>query len=253
MKIVKTLFIALTIAFITPVSAQTADEIINNYFENTGGIEKWKEIKSLQLIGNAEAQGMTIPIEIFQTNEGKMLVKITFQGQEIKQMVFDGETLWGTNFMTLTAEKMDSEMTENFKKNSAKSFPSPFLDYKNKGFKVELVGDDTIEGTEVFKIRLTQDPVMIEGKEEPTISYYYFDKENFVPIVTETVINKGPMKGQTSKDSMSDYQEVEGLYFPFSMSMGGQPFTITDIKINPEIDDTIFAFPETTTSEEEKK
>ena len=48
---------------------------------------------------------------------------------------------------------------------------------------------------------------------------------------------------------MSDYQEVEGLYMPFSMSQGvkdqpGQPLTITSIELNVQADDSEFKFPE---------
>ena len=55
---------------------------------------------------------------------------------------------------------------------------------------------------------------------------------------------------------MSDYQEVEGLYMPFSMTQGvkdqpGQPITITSIELNPTVDESEFEFPETT--EEENK
>ena len=47
--------------------------------------------------------------------------------------------------------------------------------------------------------------------------------------VTETKINQGPMKGQMNKTTLSDYEEVDGLYFPFSMNMGGQTITIKNI------------------------
>ena len=55
-------------------------------------------------------------------------------------------------------------------------------------------------------------------------------------------------KGIISEVSFSDYQEVEGLYFPFSMSQGekdkpGQPITFTTIEVNPEFVDADFAFP----------
>lgn len=46
MKIIKTLTIAFLITVMVPVSAQTADEIINNYFENTGGKAAWENLKA---------------------------------------------------------------------------------------------------------------------------------------------------------------------------------------------------------------
>lgn len=240
------------LAAFVPVSAQTADEIVANYFENTGGADAWNNLQGVKMVASANAQGMEIPVEIYQTKDGKQLIKYQFQGQEITAVAFDGETMWSTNFMTMQAEKSDTETTENMK-NTMGDFPSPFLNYKDKGFTLELLGEETMEGTETFKLKLTQKPVMVDGNEEPNVSYYYFEKENFVPIVVEAEIRQGPAKGQMSKSTMSDYEEVDGLYFPFSMNQGGQPITIKEIQLNPEIDMALFAFPEPAVTDEEKE
>ncbi|NND88908.1 MAG: outer membrane lipoprotein-sorting protein [Flavobacteriaceae bacterium] len=243
MKTIKTLFIALFVMAMIPATAQTADEIIDNYFENTGGMEAWNELEGVKYTGSVNAQGMTIPIEMYQLKDGRQVLKINIQGQEMTQMAFDGETMWTTNFMTMEAEKADAETTENVKK-AIGDFPSPFLNYKDKGYSVELLGKETVEGTETYKIKLTQTPMLVDGEEVPNIKFYYFETENFVPIVVEAEAMTGPMKGQKFKDNMSDYTEVEGLYFPFSMTMGGQPITMKEIVINPEVDAAMFAFPE---------
>ncbi|KXO00168.1 signal peptide protein [Aequorivita aquimaris] len=252
MKIIKTLTIAFLITVMVPVSAQTADEIINNYFENTGGKAAWENLKSSKMTATAQAQGMEIPVEVYQTKDGKQLIKINFQGQDITQLAFDGETMWSTNFMTMQPEKSDAEATANMKKQS-KDFPSPFLNYKDKGFTAELMGKETKDGTETYKIKLTQSPIMVDGVEQQNISYHYFDTETFVPIVVENEIFQGPMKGQMNISTMSDYQEVDGLYFPFSLSMGGQAIQLKEIVINPEIDDAMFVFPATATEAVEKE
>ncbi|MCW5519476.1 outer membrane lipoprotein-sorting protein [Aureitalea sp. L0-47] len=251
MKTIKTLFILLLIAAFVPANAQEVDEIIANYLENTGGAENWSSLEGIKLEGTVSAQGMSIPVEVYQTKDGKMLVKINIQGQEMTQVSFDGEKMWTTNFMTMQPEEADPDMTHNMK-NQGKDFPDPFLDYKEKGYTVELIGEETMEGTETYKIKLTRLPILVDGVEEPNVTFYYFEKENFVPIATEAEIRQGPMKGQTMKDTQSDYQEVDGLYFPFATTMGGQPITWTNIVLNPEIDDTMFAMPEVAETEEKK-
>jgi len=243
MKTLTTLFFAILIISITPVSAQTADEVINNYFQNTGGMEAWNNLQGMKMVASANAQGMTIPVEMYQMKDGKQLLKINIQGQDMTQYAFDGETMWTTNFMTMQPEKSDAEATENMKKQSG-DFPTPFLNYKEKGFTVEFLGKETKEGAETFKLKLTQKPIMVDGKEEANVSFYYFDTENFVPIVTESEMRGGPMKGQMSTSTFSDYQEVGGLYFPFAISMQGQAIQISEIILNPEIDIAMFAFPE---------
>lgn len=252
MKILKTLTIAFLLTAIAPVSAQTADEIIGKYLENTGGKTAWEKLQGIKMTATASAQGMEIPVEIYQTKDGKQLVKINFQGQDITQIAFDGETMWTTNFMTMQAEKSDAETTENMKK-QIQDFPTPFINYKEKGFTVELMGKETKEGTETFKVKLTQSPIMVDGIEEPNVSYYYFDTENFVPIVSESEIKQGPMKGQMNVSTMSDYQEVNGLYFPFALSMSGQAIKLKEVVLNPEIDNKMFAFPVAAKDTEGKK
>jgi len=252
MKTIKTLVILFLFTAIVPMSAQTADEIINNYFENTGGKASWEKLQAVKMTATANTQGMEIPVEVFQTKDGNQLVKINFQGQEIVQQAFDGETMWSTNFMTMLPEKSDAEATENMKK-QINDFPSPFLNYKDKGFTVELMGKETKDGTETYKIKLTQSPITVDGVEQPNVSYHYFDTETFVPIVSEHPITQGPMKGQMNVSTMSDYQEVEGLYFPFALSMAGQGIQLKEVIVNPEIDKAIFAFPVTSENSEKKE
>ena len=167
--------------------------------------------------------------------------------KEITQMAFDGETSWSTNFMTMKAEKDDSENTENVKR-AAGDFISPLIDYKGKGYSLELLPNETIEGVECFKIKLTKKTMLSEEKEIPNVEYYYFDKENYVPIVVEQEISSGEMKGQISQTLYSDYQEVNGIYFAFSMTQKikdgmGQTIVFESVELNKEFESSMFKFP----------
>jgi len=249
MKTIKLLVALLMVAATIPMQAQTADEIISNYLENTGGEEAWKALKGVKMDGVVRFGGMEIPMEMVQLTEGKMMSKADFQGMTFYQGVFDGETLWSTNQMTMAAEKSDAETTANTKLDM-NDFPDQFLNYKEKGYTVELLGKETVEGTETFKIKVTKEPKVVDGKEVPSVSFVYFDDENFVPIVQEEEVMSGPAKGMTSSTKFSDYTEVDGLYFPFSINAGvkgqpqGQEVVIKNVELNPEIDSAAFAFPE---------
>lgn len=250
MKLLKLLLLALVvICFTNLTSAQTADEIIDSYFENTGGKKNWNKLDALKFTGNLDYGTMKLPVTMIQTKEGLTLMSADIQGQPYYQTVYDGETLWSTNQMTMEAEKSDAEATANYKL-AIQDFPDPFLNYKAKGYAVELMGSETIEGTETFKIKLEKKPKMINGKEEANVEYYYFEKENFVPILIEKDVKIGPDAGTIGQSKLSNYQEVEGIYFPFSIidgtkaQPGGQAITITNIELNPKIDTTLFAFPE---------
>jgi hypothetical protein len=230
-----------------PLQAQTADEILNTYFENTGGVDAWRALEGMRMKAKVNQGGMEIPLEVVRMKDGRQMTSITFQGLELKQGVFDGEVLWGTNMMTQKAEKSDAEATEMMKK-EMNDFPDPFLDYQDKGYTVELMGKEDFNGTETFKIKLVKEPVTVDGEEVQDVSYYFFETENLVPIAIHSEIKQGQAKGMMSETTFSDYQEVEGLYMPFTMSQGikgqgGQPVTMDSIELNPEVSDSDFAFP----------
>ncbi len=258
MNILKTLTIAFLLTVIAPVSAQTADEVINNYLQAIGGKENLKKINSATFTGNIDLGGMNLPFTKTQSANGLTMTKANLQGQTFYQEVYDGETLWGTNQMTMAAEKSDSETTANFIKN-IKDFPDPFLDYKEKGYTAEVIGKETAEGVSAYKIKLVKEPVIVDGQKVDDVSYYYFDAENFVPILMEQELTSGPGKGMNLQIKFSDYQEVGGVYFPFSLNQGvkgqpgGQLITITEIKLNEPIDKSIYAFPASATDSEKKE
>jgi hypothetical protein len=237
----------LVFAFMS-LNAQTADEIINNYFENTGGKTAWQSLKGIKMSAKVNQGGLEIPLEIYQLADGRQLTKVTFQGLTIKQNVFDGSSLWNTNFQTMKAEKADAEATAIMMQES-KDFPDALLNYADRGYSVELMGKETIDGTETFKIKLTKKPLTIDGQQVENVNYYYFESENYVPILMETEVKQGPQKGAISQTKMSEYQEVSGVYFPFALEqgikgVGSAPLKIDSIELNPEVADSEFAFPE---------
>ena len=242
--------ILLTLLLFFPFNSfsQSVDEIIDNYFENTGGIDQWRKLKGVKMSAKLSQQGMEIPIEIIQMQGGKQMQIINFQGQSIKAQVFDGEVSWGINMMSQKPEKSDQETTDNLKLDN-NDFPDSFMDYKSKGYKAELIGKETVDGTETFKVKLTKEPKTVDGKKEDDITFYFFDTENYVPIAIQTEVREGPGKGMIMEITMSDYQEVEGLYFPFSQTQGIKdqpsiPLIIDSIELNPTIEEKEFKFPE---------
>ena len=155
--------------------------------------------------------------------------------------------------MTMKAEKATAEETDNLKLET-NDFPDSFVDYKENT--VELMGKETIDGAETFKIKLVKEPKTVDGVKVDDITYYFFDVDNFVPIASQSEITSGPAKGKIAQTTMSDYDEVDGFYFPFSIGQGlkdgpSSPITIDSIEVNPTVDSAEFAFPETMEAEKE--
>ncbi len=250
--------VLLSILTFTSAQAITVEEIVDGYIENTGGKEAWGKISGMKMSGEMNQGGMKFPMEIVSLKDGRQYMKFSFQGKELKQGVYDGNVMWNTNFMSMKAEKADAEATANQKLES-NDFPSPFFNYKGKGYTAELLGTEEKDGAETYKVKLTKEPKTVDGNKVDDVSFFYFDVDAMVPLVTETEIKEGPMKGKIAESKLSDYQEVEGLYFPFSLTQGvkdgpGVTMIMTAIDLNPTISDSEFAMPEIkeATSEEAK-
>jgi hypothetical protein len=190
---------------------------------------------------------MQIPFEIVTTSDGKTYTEVTFMGNTMTMMAFDGQKSWTTNFMTMQPEESAADDTENAKR-AAKEFPNALFSCKKLGYKATLLGKEKIEGTECYKIKLDKKTLLSDGKEIPNVEYYYIDSENNVPIMVETEINSGEMKGKISQTKLSDYQEVNGVIVPFSTNSGikdgpSQEIQFEKIEINPTIDEKKFSFP----------
>jgi hypothetical protein len=179
----------------------------------------WDNVNSIKMTSVIEQQGMKIPLEIVIMRDGRTYTKITIQGMDIYQNVYDGTTLWSTNFMTQKAEKADSEATENYKR-EMKDYPSILFTYKKNAYPVVKLEDATIDGVNCFKIQITKKTQLVEGKEVANVEYNYIDKESFALIMTENEIMSGEMKGKLEQIKYSDYQEVSGVFMPFSMDQG---------------------------------
>lgn len=253
MKIFKLLVVLLlatgtTHAQNAAVKAQTVDDILNKYYENSGGKALWDSLKSVRMKGQVSVQGMEIPVTIVQTAAGQQKVSIKFQGQEITQVAFDGEKGWSTDFMTQKAEKMSPEVNANTRQ-QVLDFPDAFHNYRAKGYLAQLEGNELIEGREALKLKLTKKPVKIDGQEQENVVYYFLDPENYLPIAMRNTSLGGQTKGASVETLLDDYRQVQGLLFPFSskISYNGQPgetIQLESVETNVAIDPKMFAFPE---------
>jgi hypothetical protein len=242
----KTLLISIALLATSIVgNAQTADQIIQESIDAIGG-KLWDKVNGLQYKATIEQGGMQIPLDVVYLRDGKTYTKYSIQGMEMTQNAFDGKVLWSTNFMNQKPEKADSEETENFER-TVGEFPNALMTYKKLGFQATLEGEEKVDGTDCHKIKLVKKNQIVEGTEVANIEYYFIDKESKALLLVESELMSGEMKGKISQVKFSDYQEIDGMYFAFSQSMGikdgmSQSFSFTEIKINPTIDAAAFKY-----------
>ncbi|WP_373512001.1 outer membrane lipoprotein-sorting protein [Persicitalea sp.] len=230
-----------------PAKAPTVDSILDKYFEISGGRSRWDSLQNVRMNGTVTVQGMEIPVTIIQTKEGQQKVSIKFQGQETTQMAFDGQTGWSTNFMTQRAEEMNAEANANTKQQVG-DFPDAFLHYQDKGYVATLEGTEAIEGLDAIKIKLTKNPVKVDGQSQENAVYYFFDPESYLPVAMRNTSLSGQTKGASVETLLDDYREVEGLLFPFTSTisyngMPGETIVLERIETNIEVEPQLFAFP----------
>lgn len=223
-----------------PASAQTADEIIAKTYAAQGGLDKLKAVQSVRMTGKMTlGPGMEAPIVIEMKRPKSMRLDISIQGMTITQ-AYDGTSGWMLNPMSgrTTAEPLPSEMTKLVEEQA--DMDGPLMDYKAKGHTVELLGKESAEGTECYKLKLTE--------KDGDVTFFYFDADTFLGVKQET---KRTVRGSEveSETIVGDYKDVGGIMYPHSINAGqkGSPqrqkMTIEKIEANVPIDDARFKMP----------
>jgi len=223
----------------TPLQAQTADDIIAKYIARVGGIEKIQAARSVRRTGTFIGGG-GFEAKVVQENKRPNLVReeLSLQGMTAIN-AYDGKVGWKIDPF---GGKKDAEALSEDEMHGIlldADFDEPLVGYKEKGNKAELVGTDQIEGTEVYKLKLT----LPNGD----IRHYYMDADSYVPIQME---EKRLIRGaeQEFETTLGDYKAVNGWFMPFSIETGpkgqGKSTVRYDkIEVNVPLDDARFAKP----------
>lgn len=230
------ILVFLSIAGVTV--AQTADQIIADYFKNAGGKQKWENLQTVTMHIKMTTNGMEMTGTIYSKRPDKHKSIVNVMNKSIVS-AYDGKDAWIKNpfLPDSTAQPAPEQMARSMKQNS---FEPEFLNYAEKGYTVELTGSDTLNGKEVYEIKLT--------KKNGNIEYHYFDKESYLPVMMKAFVASGPQKGTEAEVYFSDFRKVDGLTFPFFMESqsGGttvQKIEVSKIELNKPMDDSMFSFP----------
>jgi outer membrane lipoprotein-sorting protein len=220
--------------------AQTADEIIAKHEKAMGGKDKIKAVQSERVTGKmVMGQGMEAPFTMEMARPNKMRMEFTFQGMTGVQ-AFDGKTGWSVMpFMGKTDPEAAPE-EETKKMQEQASMDGLLMDYKDFGRTVELMGKEELEGTPVYKLKVTQ--------KSGDVAYLYIDAEQFM-LLKQT--GKTKVRGQEveSETVFGDFKTIDGLVFPYSIEQkalgmpGGMTMTVSKIELNPGVPDSRFTMP----------
>ncbi|HZS55800.1 MAG TPA: hypothetical protein VFA65_15475 [Bryobacteraceae bacterium] len=230
----------------TFLSAQTAADLVAKNLEARGGVEQIKAIKSLRMTGRMQQGGFIL--ELSRTSVAPNLLRDTYTIQGMSQIqAYDGSSGWkispfeGRKDPELLGEEELRDITEDA------DFYGPLVDYSTKDNRVEYLGHDTVDGDDAYRLKVT----LANGD----IIYYYLDPDTYLEIRTEKMeFVRGAV--HESVTNLGSYKKVAGVYFPFSMEVGGAnqdpnsfaKITFEKIEANVPVDPTEFKMPITNPS-----
>ena len=207
----------------------TAESIIQKYIDVTGGREKLSKVEDKIMTLKGTAQGMNMTLTIAQKAPNKLFQELDFSVGK-QTTIFDGEK--GKIEGMGQIQYLEDETLEDLK---VQSKLNSFLYYEQDSVKLELIGIETIDSLDAYRIEL----VTNSGKKYT----HYYDVNNGYKIREVSELST-PQGSFTQKIDLADYKEVDGMMYPFKLiqNVGGRSIElkVESIKVNTNLSDSMF-------------
>lgn len=235
--LVKFLGLFTLVLLLNVARAQTVEEVIDKHVAAMGG-DKYSGIKGIKMEATAQIMGMDLPSTTTIMQGRGMRSETTVQGSAIVQAI-DGDKGWMINPMT--GQTGATALPEDQVKMSVGQLDLTGLyNYKAKGHKAELMGEEKMEGAPVYVVKVD----MANG----ATATHYISKDTYY--ILKSVINT-EVQGQAVevKTNFSNFKQVDGVTFPFTTEMespampGVMTMMVNSVQVNPTVDESIFAMP----------
>ena len=211
---------------ITGISAQ---EIIENYIKAIGGKNKLYSITDRTTVMSGSVQNFDVSMIIYQKapNKRKQITKV---GSNKQLLIFDGE-----RGIAETGGKVEEIKGLELEKLKYESTITLLPDLEYYGINLSFEGIETVDSSEAYKIVMTL-PSGIKWTQ-------YYNTESHLKI-KESKYVKTPAGMFEQEIWFKDYQEVEGILYPFKIKqkLGIQimDFTVVSTKVNTGLSDREF-------------
>lgn len=224
--------------------AQTADDIISKHIAATGGADKWTKVTSLKYTGSyVMGPGMMPPVTLLLCSQpfAGYYSDFTWQGMTTKTAL-RADSGWNYNPFGGKREA-DPLSAQDIRETKLEADPQGLLfNYKQKGYSVEYLGTDDLEGTDVFKLRLTT--------REGDMMYYFIDAQTYYVLKTVKRV-KFKDKEVKSYTQYSDFKKTDyGIVLPHSTQTvnengaeQGGPVNFSKVEVNAVVDAKMFDKP----------
>jgi outer membrane lipoprotein-sorting protein len=204
------------------------------------GGDKLGKLQSMKISAEMDIMNMKVPITTIIVQNKGFRSESTVQGMTVVQAV-SGGTGWTINPMA--GNTKPTALPEDAVKSLANETDLTGLyNYKEKGYKVTLDGEEDLAGAKVYKVTMT----LPSGVRR--VNYISKDTFYILKIVAQTKVNGQDIM---SENTQSDFRAVDGIYYPFAseVTTSAMPGTkmvlkITALEVNPKIDPKIFEMPQ---------
>jgi hypothetical protein len=220
------------------VHTPTADKIIHQYIDFTGGVKNWKQVKTIISKGDYDYGGIVFPFTTYSKAPDRYKFVVPSNGKFYAQG-YDGKRGWKIDAFknetkpTLLEGKPAMDMANE----ADIELESPFINYKAKGHSVKLEGTDTLENKLYYKLSL--------HKKSGQTETYYFDAVTHALYLKTSIAKNPELEGALIHTYFSEYKKVQGLNLPFKLvhKAGEQTIltiTVKEVKLNTEIKEEEF-------------
>ncbi|MBO9153423.1 hypothetical protein ACFOTA_14475 [Chitinophaga sp. GCM10012297] len=226
-----TLAITLTGAAVN-TQAQTVDEIVGKHIEAMGGKEKLANLKATTTEGTMEAQGMELPFKATIINKRGMRIEFEVNGTQNIQVA---TTTGGWNLLGIQQQTEPTDVSADDLKDLAPEIDieGELVNAKEKGNTLELIGKESEDSAEVYKIKLT--------RKDGNVANYFLDTKSY--LIAKRTVNVG---GQEIVNVLGDYKKADDGYTFASVVEtlpAGVKLKIAKVTYNPPVDEKIFEKP----------
>lgn len=234
----------LTVCIVPAAFGYTADELAAKNVEAKGGIDNIHALRSLRLTGSMRIQQDTLELGFVTLvkQPGSVRYEAALQGLTQVQ-AFDGRQAWQINPFQgrKDPENLSADDAKGLGEDAA-DFTGPLVDYKAKGYKLDYLGREDIDGTDAYKLRIT--------RSNGDLTTLYLDPDYFLEI---RAVNRRMEHGVPVETvvSYADYEKIAGVFLPFSQESGvkgsneRQKVQFEKGEANVELADGLFHVPAT--------
>lgn len=224
--------------FVIIANSQTADEVINKYIEFIGGVQKWKVVKTITTTGIYNYGGMEFPYKAYSKAPDRYKYVVTSNGKSFTQ-AYDGKIGWRIDGFKNETKKLilKNKQATALANEADVELESPFINYRQKGHSVALLGLDTANNRQCYKIRMVK-------KDGDTVTYF-FDNKDFSLVKKQAISKNSEMDRALMDVIYSNYNETAGIKIPYRIaySSDGQKIltiTVESLKLNLPMAESMF-------------